>query len=504
MKLPTIFRSTKGSKIFKRYYIVFAAIFMVTFLALGTSLIILVNSYVINDKTELLKDNTQSIAEEVADTFVIYDMNPVYSVNKVQLCDRLAVVSACIDSDVFVCDVEGNIIMCKEQRDGLQSYYQMSMVCEEHSSFKIDDMLIQSVYENGMAVTKADVNGVSCYVVGTAVIAPDYSYSSEGANVPIGSVFAVVEEGTTQLVLNVIKTFLVIALICLSVGFLLIWLTTRKMVTPLQQMSAAAKRFAVGDFSYRVKVESDDELADLGNAFNDMADALDKLESSRRSFVANVSHELKTPMTSIAGFIDGILDGTIPREKQDYYLKIVSDEVRRLSRLVVAMLNMSKMESGDFEMKPRHYSLTDQIIHILLTFEQKIDAKSIEIRGLEDIGQYRVNADTDMIYQVIYNLFDNAVKFTNEGGYIAVSIRDKGEMLEVSIKNSGEGIHSDELSKIFERFYKVDKSRSLDAKGAGLGLYIVKVMVEMHGGKIFARSDSVSEAEFVFTLPKAK
>lgn len=504
MKLPKSFRTTQSSKIFKRYYIVFSAIFLVTFLALGTSLIILVNSYVINDKTELLKDNTVSIAEEVADSFVIYDMNPVYSTEKVQLCERLAVVSACIDSDVFVCDVEGNIIMCKEQRNPLQSYYEMSMVCEEHSSFKIDDRLIQSVYENGMAVTKAEVNGVSCYVVGTAVIAPDYSYAGEGANVPIGSVFAVVEEGTTQLVLNVIKTFLVIALICLSVGFFLIWVTTRKMVTPLQQMSAAAKRFAVGDFSYRVKVESDDELADLGNAFNEMADALDKLESSRRSFVANVSHELKTPMTSIAGFIDGILDGTIPREKQDYYLKIVSDEVRRLSRLVVAMLNMSKMESGDFEMKPRDYSLTDQIIHILLTFEQKIDAKNIEIRGLENIRQYMVRADADMIYQVIYNLFDNAVKFTNEGGYIAVDIRDKGEMLEISIKNSGEGIQSDELSRIFERFYKVDKSRSLDAKGAGLGLYIVKIMVEMHGGRIYAQSDSVSEAAFVFTLPKAK
>ncbi|MBQ9228589.1 MAG: HAMP domain-containing histidine kinase [Eubacterium sp.] len=504
MKLPKILRSTQRSKIFKRYYIVFAVIFMVTFAALATSLLVLVNSYEINDKTELLKENTQSIAETVASNLYIYDMNAKYSAEKVLLCDQLSVVSACIDSDVFVCDVEGNIIMCKERSAQLSSYYAASMVCEDHSSFKIDDALIQSVYENGMAVTKADVNGVSCYVVGTAVIAPDYSYFSEGANVPIGSVFAVVEEGTTQLVLNVVKTFAVIALICLSVGFMLIWLTTRKMVTPLQQMSAAAKRFAVGDFSYRVKVESDDELADLGNAFNDMAEALDKLESSRRSFVANVSHELKTPMTSIAGFIDGILDGTIPRTKQDYYLKIVSDEVRRLSRLVVAMLNMSKMESGDFEMKPRDYSLTDQIIHILLTFEQKIDAKHIEIRGLETLGQYRVHADTDMIYQVIYNLCDNAVKFTNDGGYIAISVRDQGEMLEVTVKNSGEGIKSDELSKIFERFYKVDKSRSLDAKGAGLGLYIVKIMVEMHGGKIFARSDSVSEAEFVFTLPKAK
>ena len=275
------------------------------------------------------------------------------------------------------------------------------------------------------------------------------------------------------------------------------------MVTPLQQMSAAAKRFAMGDFSYRVNVNTNDELADLGYAFNDMADALDKLESSRRSFVANVSHELKTPMTSIAGFIDGILDGTIPKDKEEYYLKIVSDEVRRLSRLVVAMLNMSKIESGDFQMKPKSYNLSDQIIHILLTFEQKIEKKNIEIRGLEDLEPHHLVADTDMIYQVIYNLFDNAVKFTNDNGYIQINVSDIGDSIQVSIKNSGDGIDASELSRVFERFYKVDKSRSLDAKGAGLGLYIVKTMVEMHGGRIFARSDSKSEAEFVFTLPKS-
>jgi len=503
MALPKVTYSKKRSNIFKRYYIVFAAIFLVTFAALGTSLIILVNNYEIDEKTELLKDNAQSISEAIASNFYVYDMNPAYSSEKALLCDQLAVVSNCIDSDVFVCDVEGNVIMCKEQAGQLVSYYESSTVCENHSSFRMDDALIQSVYENGMAVTKATVNGVNSYVVGTA-IAPDYTIGETGAQGIIGSVFAVAPVGTTALVLNVMRTFFIIALICLGVGFLLIWLTTKKMITPLQQMSAAAKRFAVGDFSYRVEIDSNDELSDLGKAFNDMADALDKLESSRRSFVANVSHELKTPMTSIAGFIDGILDGTIPREKQDYYLNIVSGEVRRLSRLVVAMLNMSKMESGDFVMKTTNYNITDQIIQILLTFEQKIDAKHIDIRGLDSVKPYTVHADHDMIHQVIYNLFDNAVKFTNEGGYIDVAVNDIGEMLEIRIKNSGEGIQSEELSKIFERFYKVDKSRSLDAKGAGLGLYIVKVMVEMHGGKIYARSDSKSEAEFVLTLPKAK
>lgn len=493
----------KRTNIFFTYFVLFAAIFLLTFVALGVSLLVVVNTYSLHEKTDLLKENTISIAESVSHNLIVNNMNPSYSPEKEKLCESLAVVSNCIDADIFICDTGGNIIMCKD-KTGIQSYFSSSMVCARHSALRIDDSMIQRVYESQTAIGRAIVNGEECYVVGTAVVAPSYYGNSEGNQGIIGSVYAVVESGTTHLVMSVFRVFFVIAAICLGVGFLFIWLLTKKMVTPLQQMSAAAKRFAIGDFSYRVSITSNDELADLGMAFNDMADALDKLESSRRSFVANVSHELKTPMTSIAGFIDGILDGTIPKEKEDYYLKIVSDEVRRLSRLVVAMLNMSKMESGDFVMNPKRYNLSDQIIHILLTFEQKIEAKDIEIRGLEEVGTLYAYADPDMIYQVVYNLLDNAVKFTNENGYINLSVKEYTDNIEISIKNSGEGIDSSELSRIFERFYKVDKSRSLDSKGVGLGLYIVKMMVEMNGGRIYARSDSATEAEFIFTLPKAK
>ncbi len=496
-------KKKKRSNIFAKYFLLFVSIFLVGFIALGTTLILLVNAFSIDEKTELLKENSSSIASSISDTLIVNDMNSSYSTDKQSICESLETVSKCIDSDVFVCDVEGNVILCKEQV-GTSSYHSGTMVCDSHRDFRVDDGLMQNVFENGTAVMRTDINGVSCYVVGTAIVANEYSvYDSDNSGI-IGLVFATVKEGTTELVLRIIRTFVIILLVVLAVASVVIWLLTKRMVTPLQQMSAAAKRFAVGDFSYRVKIESNDELADLGYAFNDMAEALDKLEGSRRSFVANVSHELKTPMTSIAGFIDGILDGTIPKEKHEYYLKIVSDEVRRLSRLVVAMLNMSKMESGDFEIKPKNYNISDQIIHILLTFEQKIEKKNIEIRGLDSLEPMFVNADTDMIYQVVYNLFDNAVKFTNENGYINIGIDDLGNMLEIRIKNSGTGIDKKELSRIFERFYKVDKSRSLDAKGTGLGLYIVKMIVEMHGGRIFARSENSNEAEFVFTLPKAK
>lgn len=352
---------------------------------------------------------------------------------------------------------------------------------------------MDSVAKLGEIVETTHILSLQYFVVGRPIM-------SEGQM--IGAVFSLANTGVQTLVLEFLRIFLVSAFFCLILAFVCIYYLTKKMITPLHQMSSAAKQFAVGDFSYRVKATGNDELADLGRAFNDMADALDALEGSRRSFVSNVSHELKTPMTSIAGFIDGILDGTIPKDKQQYYLEIVSTEVRRLSRLVVSMLNMSKIESGDLEMKPSNYDISDQIIHILLTFEQKIENKNIEIRGLDNLKPTYVVADPDMIYQAIYNLFDNAVKFTNENGYIAVLLTERNTDIEVSIKNSGEGIQQKELSKVFERFYKVDKSRSLDSKGAGLGLYIVKLMIEMHGGKVLAKSDSTETAEFTFTLPK--
>ncbi|MCM1114056.1 MAG: HAMP domain-containing histidine kinase [Clostridium sp.] len=479
------------NNIFAKYFILFASMFLIVLAILGTALTLLVDAYIQNENTKLLTENVSSIAESVESKLIVQDMNDTYSVEKSMICNSLNIISSSIDADIFVCDVEGNIIMCKEKGEAMP-LFGMLPACSYHNQFAIGDSLLKSVYEGGY-VGKGTVNGRRSYIVGKPI------YSGQQI---IGSVFSTTETNGNGLTFAVLRIFMLSALAALAIAFIAIWHLTKHFVKPLKQMSTAAKKFAIGDFSYRVKISGDDELADLGNAFNDMANSLDALESSRRSFVSNVSHELRTPMTSIGGFIDGILDGTIPREKQDYYLNIVSGEIRRLSRLVVAMLNMSKIESGSFEMKPSNYDISEQIIHILLTFEQKIEEKNIEIQGLENLNPTYIVADTDMIYQVVYNIFDNAVKFTNENGYIHVSMLETNSDIEVHIKNSGIGIKSEELSKVFERFYKVDKSRSLDAKGAGLGLYIVKMMVEMHGGKIWARSDDDSSAEFIFKLPK--
>lgn len=489
-KLPT--KQFLRNNIFAKYFTLFSAIFLVVLTILGSTLTLLVGAYNQKEKTHLLMENTQSIAKNVSSTLIAQEMDDTYSVEKEMICKSLKIISTSIDADVFVCDIEGNVIMCKERASSLPFFGSFTQ-CAYHNGYNFGDSILQKVYESSYS-GKGTVNGKKSYIVGY----PIYS-----GNQIIGSVFATTETDVDALTFAVLRMFLFSALLCLTLGFIFIWHLTRSFVLPLREMSAAAKQFALGDFSYRVKITSKDELAELGKAFNDMADSLDALESSRRSFVSNVSHELRTPMTSIGGFIDGILDGTIPKDKADYYLNIVSGEIKRLTRLVITMLNMSKIESGSFEMKPQGYDITDQIIHILLTFEQKIEEKHIEILGLEDLPPTQITADMDMIYQVIYNICDNAVKFTNEGGCIKVTLTDLNDKIQISIKNSGIGIKADELSKVFQRFYKVDKSRGLDAKGAGLGLYIVKMMVEMHSGSILAKSDDEESAEFVFTLPKS-
>ena len=215
-----------------------------------------------------------------------------------------------------------------------------------------------------------------------------------------------------------------------------------------------------------------------------------------------MSHELKTPMTTIAGFVDGILDGTIPPEQQGKYLHIVSDEVKRLSRLVKSMLDLSRIDSGEMKLHPTQFDITQTLVTTLLTFEQKIDEKGIEIRGLEETSPQMVLGDQDLLHQVVYNLIENAVKFTNQDGYIKVQVTDGIDRTTVVIENSGPGIAPEELPMIFERFYKTDKSRSRDKNGMGLGLYIVRTILKLHGGDISVSSVMGEFCRFEFTIPK--
>ena len=403
-------------------------------------------------------------------------------------------ISTSIDADVFLCDTTGHIIMC---RDFLVSGSIIADACEYHDNMIItrdiiDDVLLQpysTVSNLGGQFDEAQ------FIAGEPV---------QVAGHTVALVFAVapVTDTIINFIAPIIQLFLISLLVVTVFAIIAICFVSHTITKPLKDMADVTRSYASGDFSPRVKSERTDEIGQLAASFNTMASSLAQLETSRRSFVANVSHELKTPMTTIGGFIDGILDGTIPPEQQDHYLGIVSDEVKRLSRIVVSMLNLSKIEAGQLDLSFSDVDLSSMLLNTFLMLEKKISDGRIEIRGLDVLGQHTVRADRDLIGQVIYNLVDNAVKFTPENGYISVSVLEKEDCTETHILNSGSGIAPDEISRIFERFYKVDKSRSAHAKSSGLGLYIVKSILELHGGKIYAESIEGRYTEFIFTLPK--
>lgn len=299
-------------------------------------------------------------------------------------------------------------------------------------------------------------------------------------------------------------TKLIFALAIASVAilvlvFVAIYAAVKHLMTPVKKMTLAAKRFGGGDFSEKLYVPEDNEFGFLANSLNEMASSLEAIEENRKSFISNVSHELRTPMTTIGGFVDGILDGTIPKEKHNYYLNIVSEEVDRLARLVKSMLNISKYEAGEMEMTKETFDLMPLLVKVLLMFETRIDEKHVEIRGIEH-GRFMVSADSDLMQQVLYNLVENAVKFVDDGGYIEFAFENRDGSPVIRIRNSGEGLKANEISKVFDRFYKADASRGIDKTGVGLGLSIVRSIIKLHGGKILVRSEPNSFVEFEITL----
>lgn len=278
---------------------------------------------------------------------------------------------------------------------------------------------------------------------------------------------------------------------------------TERIVTPLKEMSRAAKSFAAGKFDVRVPVHGNDEVADLARAMNNMAQSLEALDNMRTSFMANVSHDLRTPMTTISGFIDGILDGVIPADQQTYYLGIVSEEVKRLSRLVSQLLDLSRIQAGDRKFVSAPFDICEVSRLILISFEQKIDQKRLDVEFECEQENMYVFADRDAMYQIVYNLVDNAVKFSKERGVLRISLDTvkKGQKVRIRVYNQGQGIAKEDLPYVFERFYKSDKSRGLDKKGVGLGLYISKTIVEAHNESITVDSVHGEWCEFTFTLP---
>lgn len=469
-------------KLFRKQFILLS---IVTVICFGVLMLITSTSVartMAEDKKATLQETGQTVSQMASYRLDSADFN--YSMSSIA-----SVVGSAINAKIFITDISGKIIVCN--CSDFLKYGNCQHIDATVSDEILDKMAAGNYFEVG---TLGSLYKAKHY---TSTLRIEGKNSQTAGYVIVSSPASELRDFSIQMY----RIFLLSMIFPVAVLLLAFYYANYRVTRPLKLMSSAAKAIAQGDFSRRIPVETDDEIGELAESFNHMTNSLVQLESMRRSFVANVSHELKTPMTTIGGFIDGILDGTIPEEKRNYYLTIVSEEIRRLSRLVVGMLSLSKLESGEMKINRTRFNFTDVICSSVLSLEQKIEEKHIDIRGLDSLEPLSISGDRDLLHQVVYNLSDNAVKFTEEGGYISFSAQQEGENIRLAIRNSGEGIAPKDLPHVFERFYKTDRSRSKDKSGTGLGLYIVKTIVDIHGGGITVSSVVGEYTEFIVILP---
>ncbi len=471
--------------IFVRNYMCFAILIVISFTFAGGVFMAQVSRYSVQEKQEQLETTVRYVNTIVENNYALLDAAGD-SFLKTYL-DQQAAVSGCT---ILLTDAAGSVRIASLPQD--------SSMDADQVQGTVSDQLVQAIGENGSYFGMGNVSGLfseNYFIAGTRC-------ADDTDNTIALVIAAIPSASTTGLMQTIMRSYVFIVFIALVLTLIISWFLSDMLTRPLKGVVAAAKKFGRGEFDVRVSENNNcDEIDELAASFNNMATSLQQQEELSRGFVANVSHELKTPMTSIRGFVDGMLDGTIPPEKHDQYLKIISEEVGRLSRLVVRMLDAAKIQAGELIITPAPFDLSEMAARVLISFETQINNKKLEM-DVELADNLIVNGDSDHIYRVIYNLVDNAVKFINDGGTLTIRAEKEGTMSIFLIRNTGSEIPPEDLPHVFDRFYKVDRSRSTDRTGAGLGLYIVKSIVNMHGGDISVRS-SRGETEFAFTMPLA-
>ena len=298
-----------------------------------------------------------------------------------------------------------------------------------------------------------------------------------------------------------------IALVLLVAGLfsvIAVYYTTSRMIRPFSEINAIVQRYSKGDFNIRIPVKGTDEATQLAVSFNNMADQLRDLEATRRDFVSNVSHELRSPLTSMRGFLEAMQDGTIPRSEYDKYIDVVLSETRRMTTMVNDLLDLARIESGRTALKLEIFDINELIRRTLITFEARIYDQRMEVEVKFAQEQYFVEADSAQISQVLRNIIDNAIKYSPAGGRLRIATYALRREVYVSIQDSGQGIPEEDVPHVFERFYKVEKAHTPTKQGGtGLGLSIVKRIIDQHGQTITLKSTRGKGSNFTFTLKRA-
>ena len=472
--------------IYQRQFAMMAAVVLVAFLLLGGAFAALSYQYIAQDKQESMERNATYVASFTGS----YLQSGIGSSIEDQGYQMYIASQADVSgSTILLCENDGEVVYSSSGEKTLLGKY-LPAEC------------VQAVEQRGSYSARSSLGGLfpdKSFV--TAVPITQHAYLT-GSAYHRGMVVAVSDSASlTGMWRDLAVIFLLSAAVVLLLASAISSVTTRWQTKPLKDMADTVRAFGRGEFNQRVEGLEDrkDEVGELAEAFNAMADNIARSEQRRSEFIANVSHELKTPMTTIAGFADGILDGTIPREKETDALTTISNETRRLSRLVRRMLDLSKLQSAENVTAQERFDVSELLIRVLVSLEGKITGRHLDVETDLPEGPVMVWGDPDAITQVCYNLLDNAIKFATEGTALGLSIQVKGEKAYVAIRDTGETIPPEELGQVFDRFHKADKSRSEDRDGWGLGLYIVKTIINNHRENITVTSEN-GVTEFTFTL----
>ena len=471
---------------FSRQFAMIAALLLLCLLITGVSFRFLMLGTIESQNQQTMIRDAEAVAELAEAYDSVGDLQ-----NNFDFHISLSLFTKVGDAEALLCDTDGVIRICSCEK----------FSCD-HIGQTVDPVLLAEIQKDGSWYEETSLSSIydePRYLAGQTLLA------SDGEQIGYVLVSAPMAQ-TKNFMLRSSTLFFYVAIAVLIVSMLAASFLSRMQVRPLGQMADAARRFGRGELGVRVEEspKNTSEINDLARAFNTMVDSLESSERRRQEFVANVSHELKTPMTTIGGYIDGMLDGTIPPEKQQHYMQIVSGEVRRLSRLVRNMLDISRLQAmGVEESRMTRFDLGELMSDVIITFEQKINGKGLNVDVELPDRPVWVKAERDGITQIVYNLLDNAIKFCPQGGKLGLFLALEGGKAKVTVQNTGPTIDPNELPLLFDRFHKADKSRSADREGWGLGLYIAKTIVGAYGGDIWATSEN-GVTNFIFTLPTVR
>ena len=468
-----------------RQLFVTAGMVMLTLFLLGTSFFSLSYNYARSQQSDELLDRAEIMSRLSVDYLESGRYLNIEDLRNDPGFQQLASFGATVsDVQFMICNTEGHVLLSTDEN-------------LRGKVVTMPEEMTREILEEGSTSGRDDLDGLyeqKRMVVGVPVVNRDTDRT-------VGVVYAVsLSTSADTMWQGFVGLFFMTAFVVLMIAFMASSITAMRQVQPIREMVQATRQYAEGDFDVRMKDYGQrDEMGELAASFNNMAESLQQTERQRREFIANISHELKTPMTTIAGYTDGILDGTIPPENERQYLQIISDESRRLSRLVRRMLDVSQLQVMDPLKSGSHFDICESMRRVLISMEKKITDRHLDVDADIPEEPILVRGDNDMITQVIYNLLENATKFAREGTTLYLGVTTIDGKARVTVRNLGDTIPAEELPLLFERFHKSDKSRSEDKDGVGLGLYIVKTILEQHKEKINVTSEN-GVTTFAFSL----